>query len=137
MVRRRQDKAWTEFDAWCRARRLCPLPAHPWTVAAYLRWCERRHRVKTIVARLQAIARYHVLACRPPPHRHPVVTRTLRLIEAKARGRLRGAALFRAEDFLDGKQPPARAAEPEPRTPTRRRSLRSSPRLVVRRPAEG
>ena len=126
---RREDGAWRHFEAWCRARRLRPLPAHPWTVAAYARWCERRQGYPAIVQRLGAIARVHLLKRLKPPVRHPTVTRTLRMIERRGRGE--GAALFRDEDF---------AAAAAPRVPASdapvaaAKGMRSTPRLVTRRP---
>jgi len=137
------ERAWKEFAQWCLARGLNPLPAHPWTVAAYARWCEPRCRYRTIVQRIKAIARAHLLACRHPPDRHPTVTRTLRRIEARFRGRSSRAGLFRARDFTErvAGPPPSDAAPPaagtgKPRQKKRRlRQLRSTPRLVPRRPS--
>jgi hypothetical protein len=125
----RRDRLWRDFADWCRGRRLRPLPAHAWTVAAYLRWCERRRRSPSMAMRLRAIARVHVLAGAAPPDRHPLVGRTLRLIEA--RQRTSRAALFHDRDFTNPGD--ARAPEPPP-APARRRALRATPRLVIRRP---
>jgi hypothetical protein len=133
MARRRQDKAWKEFTAWCRERRLGSLPAHPWTVAAYARWCERRTRFKTIVEAMRSIAREHVLRCHPPPDRHPTVTGTLRRMEARIRARTGGAALFRSEDFV-GEPVTSAPVASESRAP-RKRIMRTRPKLVQRRPA--
>ncbi len=135
MARRRQDKAWKEFDAWCRARRLRSLPAHPWTVAAYARWCERRYRFQTIVESIRSIAREHVLRCHPPPDRHPTVSGTLRRIEARSRARMGGAALFRSEDFLGASATPPPAAGGRGGAPAKR-TMRRRPKLVQRRPVD-
>ena len=132
MARRIGDRTWTEFVAWCRARGLRPLPAHPWTLAAYARWCEPRHRYPGIVKRLRAIARAHVLHCRKPRDGDPTVTRTLRRIEARARAKNQGAALFRADDFTKDHVP---AAKTRAATAPARRVLRSAPPLVRRRPS--
>ena len=131
MARRIGDRTWKEFVAWCRARGLRPLPAHPWTLAAYARWCEPRHRYPGIVKRLRAIARAHVLHCRKPRDGDPTVTRTLRRIEARARAKSQGAALFRADDFTKDRAPAAKA----PDATAARRVLRSAPPLVRRRPS--
>ena len=133
MARRRQDKAWKEFALWCRARRLRPLPAHPWTVAAYARWCERRFRFKTILDAIRSIAREHVLKCHPSPDRHPTVTGTLRRMEARTRARAAGAALFRSEDFLGASATPPAVPEDPGRAPSKR-IMRTRPKLVQRRP---
>ncbi len=132
---RRQDGAWRHFEAWCRTRRLRPLPAHPWTVAAYARWCERRQGYPAIVQRLEAIARVHLLKRLKPPVRHPTVTRTLRMIER--RRRREGAALFRDEDFTAATGPPVPPVPPVPPTDASggaAKKMRSTPRLVSRRP---
>jgi hypothetical protein len=133
MTVKHRERAWTDFIGWCRARRLRPLPAHPWTVAAYARWCEGRHRYPVIVDRVRSIARAHVLACAPAPDRHPIVTRTLLLIEMRARSRPQRAALFPK----DGIGQDARATPPQPTrqpAPPARRRLRATPPLVPRRP---
>ena len=133
----RGDRAWRHFVRWCRARGLRPLPAHPWTVAAYARWCEPRNRFPVIVKRLKSITRVHVLDGRRPPERHPTVTRTLRTIEMRTRLGGSRAALFRAEDFARedrGPSPGRNLAQPsdESRKP-RARTMRARPRLVRRR----
>jgi hypothetical protein len=133
MTRRREEKGWRHFADWCAARGLRALPAHPWTVAAYLRWCEPRCRPPVIAARLRAIARAHLLGGHRPPDRSPVVQRTLRALERRgpAPGRLR--ALFRAADFASPVKPlpPSGEAASPPRPG--RRPLRSTPPLVSRR----
>ncbi len=126
------------------------MPAHPWTVAAYARWCEPRQRYRTIVKRIKAIARAHLLHCLRPPDRHPTVTRTLRMIETRARHKGERAGLFRAEDFTGqagahsalpaapgtGLPPPLEPPRPEtgPARTRARRPLRWTPKLVPRRP---
>ncbi len=138
---------WLDFVRWCRARGLRPLPAHPWTVAAYARWCEPRHRYPTIAARIRAIARIHLLKCASCPDRHPTVQRTLTLIEARDRGRANRSDLFDADTAAT--EQPVKAAKRKPAAdmtggepaPRRRRrtggELRATPRLVPRRPRAG
>lgn len=128
-----EGRAWADFSAWCRRRGLRALPAHPWTVAVYARWCEDRHRYSVIVERIDTIARTHLRRCLPAPDRHPMVTRTLNMIERRAHGQ--NSALFRDADFLAPKNKPRR------RSPKRAQSrvkglkgLRTAPRLVPRRP---
>ena len=136
-----RERIWSDFSAWCRARGLRMLPAHPWTVAAYARWCESRHQYPAIVARIKAISRAHLLACATPPDRHPTVTRTLRTIEVRNRTRASRAALFRAdEEAADApsKRTKNPAAQAKPARGRRREAaLRKSPRLVLRRPRNG
>ena len=125
-----QDKAWRDFVKWCAARSLGSLPAHPWTVAAYARTLEARHRHPAIVKRVRVIARAHLLSGLAPPDKHPLVKRTLRMISARRRHLLAG--LFRAEDFLGPAAGDATSGESGKRR--RKRGLRATPRLVPRRP---
>ncbi|MFO1113465.1 MAG: hypothetical protein U1E33_04985 [Rhodospirillales bacterium] len=130
MTPRKREKAWSDFAAWCRHRGLRALPAHPWTVAAYARWCEARHRYPVILERIKAIARVHLLACVTAPDRHPTVTCTLRTLEMRSRTRSGRAALFPVDDIAEG-------ADRVPAEPVRRRRprvLRLTPRLVSRPP---
>ena len=129
-----RERIWSDFSAWCRARGLRMLPAHPWTVAAYARWCESRHQYPAIVARIKAISRAHLLACATPPDRHPTVTRTLRTIEVRNRTRASRAALFRADEEAPTPPPTAKPGSRRLRERRRDRALRVSPRLVSRRP---
>ncbi|MDH5750688.1 MAG: hypothetical protein OEY85_15365 [Rhodospirillales bacterium] len=92
---------WAHFVAWSRARGLRVLPAHPWTVAAYLRWCEPRLNSTQIGNKLKAISRRHFINKLKSPVHHPTVSRTLHLIERRARTRGDRAALFSPEDFLN------------------------------------
>lgn len=136
MTKERDDKAWNGFVTWCRARGLSALPANPWTLAAYARWCERRHRYPTIARNLKAIARIHDSKTRKRPFRHPTVTRTLGLIETRARDRAKakskGAELFPEDDMLGnaGRAPPKRTP---PGKKPRRGGLSVRPKLVSRR----
>lgn len=129
-----REKVWSEFVSWCGTRGLKPLPAHPWTLAAYARWCEPRQKYAQIVARIRAIARAHVLACCTAPDRHPTVARTMRTIELRQRTKTQRAALF-ADDVASPGRSTGKSA-PKAKGSTRRpRGLRQAPRLVSRRPA--
>ncbi len=125
---RPRERAWADFVAWCRARRLQPLPAHPWTVAAYARWCESRNRHASVAQRVRAIARAHLLAGAPTPDRHPVVVRTLLLIEVRARTRGLRAGLFAATE-------PAGEAEPAKTVPSANSAPPARAAACARRPA--
>jgi hypothetical protein len=141
MIAQRREKNWLDFVDWCRARRLKALPAHPWTVAAYARWCDTHYRRPNVCKRIEAIARAHIFYCAASPDRHPTVMSTLRIIERNHQSQANRSALFRSEDFAG----PGAAQPAPPKTKTRngkgsngaRRLLRSSPTLVARRPAEG
>jgi hypothetical protein len=140
MARRAREKAWLDFMNWCRARRLTPLPAHPWTVAAYARWCEGRHRYSILVKHIRVISRAHLLSCCAPPDRHPLVARTLHLIEARERTHGDRASLFPDGDCMPATLIPSfdRGEAELPLTPPRsagRVRIRAmTPRLVSRRP---
>ncbi|MBL8668731.1 MAG: hypothetical protein JNM48_14830 [Rhodospirillales bacterium] len=143
MIARRREKAWRDFAAWCRQHGLRALPAHPWTLAAYTRWCEPRHRYPEIVERVKAIARVHLLACVAVPDRHPLVTGTLRTLEMRSRTRAGRAALFPAHEAMENPAAGGAAEAPAPPGRTgpgragggrRQRSLRSAPPLISRRP---
>jgi hypothetical protein len=148
LIARSLPAPWLDFVAWCRARGLKPLPAHPWTLAAYARWCEPRHRYPTIMARVRAIARIHLLKCATSPDRHPTVVRTLELIEARERLRTSRSDLFHLDERpgerpaeaeaprgrKPGKPATAKAAREKHRHP---HGLRLTPPLVSRRPRPG
>lgn len=123
------DRDWRHFERWCRARRLRALPAHPWAVAAYLRWCEKRTRGQAIADCLQAITRVHILSGTRAPDRDPMVERTLRLVERHVRTRGSQAGLFKADaggEADTGDETGAGEQSPG------RRALRRTPRLVRR-----
>lgn len=134
MGKARFSRQWLDFVAWCQARRLRAMPAHPWTVAAYARWCEPRHRLPTILSRVRAIAEAHAANGATPPDTHPIVTRTLRTIENRRHNR-RAARLVDVDDF-SASPPPAAPEQAEPAN-RRPRTLRNTPRLVRRRPGAG
>ncbi len=50
---------WRDFCGWCDSHGLCPLPAPPETVAAYIAECAGRLKVGSIQRRLNAIAEAH------------------------------------------------------------------------------
>lgn len=132
-----RDKAWDEFVEWCQRRKLKALPAHPWTIAAFLRALEPRVKPRTMATYLKAITAMHVLKSRKRPDRHPMVTRTLRMIEQRAEARKRDAGLFQDDDFADADRPANRKPKPAPKkpspVPSRVRVLGSQPKLVPRR----
>lgn len=140
MRKRVHDKEWREYVRWCRARGLKPLPSHPWTISAYLRWCERSLRSPHIDHSIKAIARAHLLNCLKSPDRHPMVVRTLHMIETRSRSKAARSDLFKPEDFLRRNKGENETASPLPSRPDRKttaerrlRVLRSTPKLVSRR----
>lgn len=92
------------------------MPAHAWTIAAYLRLVDRRAKDGTgaQAARraLDVIAREHLLKTARVPTRHPTVQKTMELIERRAEVRSQHAALFDEADILAA--PVAEPATPSP-----------------------
>lgn len=154
MTKQGDEKAWSDFVAWCRKRGLSPMPANPWTVAAYARWCERQHRYPVIMRTIRAVARVHRAKSRKRPDRHPTVARTLRLIESRARARShvkgKGLRLFPEDDLIGGaggasgdvadakKEAGPSAKKPPNKADAKagsaaRRGLSAAPKLVAKR----
>ncbi len=139
MTLRSHGKAWNEFSRWCEARKLQALPAHAWTVATYIRWCEPRLDYSDIVAITKAIARRHLIKGFPDPDRNPLVKRTLASIERRIANSHQRSALFDddiTKDEIENPEDPETFFEEPPKTrPTKRviRSMRSTPKLVSRR----
>jgi hypothetical protein len=140
MTMRAHGKAWNEFSRWCQARKLKSLPAHAWTVAAYVRWCEPRHDYPAIVTITKAIARRHLINGHPDPERNPMVKRTMAMIERRIANSHQRSALFDEEilkeDIENPDETEALFEEPAKSRSTKRvfKSMSSSPKLVRRRP---
>jgi site-specific recombinase XerD len=59
-TRKAYDADWRHFAAWCRARNIESMPAHPLgTVLAYLTFHARIHKISTLQRRLVAIRECH------------------------------------------------------------------------------
>ncbi len=144
MRKRILDKGWRDFVTWCQRRRVKYLPAHPWTVAAYLRWCETNYRNPDIVTITKAIARGHLLNCSVFDDDHPTVRNTMAMIETRADTQAQRADLFRDMDFVEDraapseipkKHPPAHKKKAISKNKRRTRIMNVTPRLVSRRPS--
>ena len=85
MTGRMDKKAWDDFVFWCQRRYLNPVPANPWTLAAYVRWCESRMTSRVIVKAIREIDRVHESKTRKRIHRDPLVKRTLKMIEVRSK----------------------------------------------------
>jgi len=140
MTMRTHGKSWNEFAKWCQVRGLNSIPTHAWTLAAYIRWCEPRHDYATIVAITKAIARRHLIAGHYDPERHPMVRRTLAMIERSISNRHNRSALFDDDFMNDGlvekqSQKPPSDKDTKNR-PTKRvfKAMRLTPKLVRRKP---
>ena len=132
------DTIWRDFIQWCAKRRLRSLPAHPWTLAAYLRWRDESGNPYELKAVADAVRRAHKKADKRSPHRDPIVERTVALIRNKREAREQGSDLFDADSLLFAETPPPDAVEDDetdhPAEAERGRKLSSTPKLVSRRP---
>ena len=127
-----RTRMWGDFRRWCQARGLIPLPAHPWTIAAYLRWVERRKDAQTAKAVLEVISREHLLKSARVPSRHPTVQKTLALIEQRAQTRAQRSNLF--DDDILSEPAKAKAPKEKPAPKKARRVMTTQPRLTRKRP---
>ena len=129
---------WGDFKRWCAARGMKALPAHPWTIATYLRWVDRRKDARAAREALDAISREHVLKTARAPNRHATVQRTMDMIERRAEVRDQHADLFDEDSVTDASSPPPPEPEEgnaeEGEIARHRRMLNVKPRLVRRRP---
>ena len=131
------DKAWDHFVDWCLKRRLAPLPANAWSIAAYLRHLDSIYTPVEIAKNLKSISRMHALKSRHRPDRDPMVARAMQLIEVRANSQNTAPTLFNDDDFISDAPPPSPKVrqklnvEPEPAPKIKR--LSSNPRLVQRR----
>ncbi|MBT3559380.1 MAG: hypothetical protein HN644_02630 [Rhodospirillales bacterium] len=152
MSRGKHDKLWIEFLDWCRERQLKALPAHAWTVAAYLRWREKQFQGKADFVSadrvIKIISRAHLLTGYKSPHDHPVIAKTIASIARTRTTTPDRSDLFSDKDFAATPKTARTPSEPEPdddeeppeeppqvvsgiRTNF---SLRTQPKLVSRRP---
>jgi hypothetical protein len=139
---------WMDFKRWCTQRKLKARPAHPWTIAAYLRLIDRRLGAKDAQEALDAISREHVLKTMRAPMRHAIVARTMEMIERRGEVRDQHAALFDEQDVLGESSPPQSSPQSAPRSSPQsplgphpkstakpaRRVFSNEPRLKSRRP---
>lgn len=137
MPQQPRDKIWNDFVQWCKKRHLRPMPAHPWTIAAFLRWMDSRDDGDSADRAIKSISRAHLLNGRRSPHRHPMIERTLSSIYRRRESAPDRSNLFEARDFLSAPATPPEPPHPEedeqPTHPARRAPMRSQPRLVSRR----
>ena len=115
MATKKQDnKAWDEFVTWCQERGVSAVPANPWTLAAYARWCEPDRSHADIAKAFRTIFRVHNSKTRKRPDRDPLVVATLSNIEERAKEKKaavkrkakdKSPPLFPDDDILDPAPP--------------------------------
>ena len=69
---------WREFFAWCESHNVCPLPAPPESVAAYIAECAGHLKVGSIQRRINAIAEAHKTVNVDSPTHSGLVRATLK-----------------------------------------------------------
>ena len=69
---------WREFYTWCEGQHICPVPASPEAVAAYIADCAARLKVGSIQRRLNAIAEAHKAMGIDSPTHHAMVVNTIK-----------------------------------------------------------
>jgi hypothetical protein len=143
MPRSAHNKAWASFVDWCRRRGLSAVPANPWTLAAYVRWCEPRQTPRAIAKSIKEISRVHETKTRKRLDRDPLVQRTLGMIETRRSAKREKPRVDLFEEGVVKKPVKARKKpvkrEPQAaKTPSKAKGgLSSTPRLVKRRRLSG
>jgi site-specific recombinase XerD len=69
---------WRAFCAWCEPRALCPLPASPETVAAFIADCAGHLKTGSVQRRLNAIAEAHKATGLESPTHTAIVANTMK-----------------------------------------------------------
>lgn len=105
--KREDNSAWDAFVSWCQERGVSPMPANPWTLAAYARWCEHQLSYSDLAKAFKTIARVHNSKSRKRPDRDPLLVNTLEQIENRAKEKKKPKdnrpPLFPDDDILDPK----------------------------------
>ena len=130
--------AWDEFVAWCIAKNLNPLPAHPWTLAAYIRTLEEHISPPNIRKHLADVSKAHAEKSKKRPERDPLIAKTIEIIEKRAEKTALKAKKLDDEDLSDPTAPktkksktPAKKKAGGPKAKsTNTRSMRAIPKLV-------
>ena len=130
--------AWDEFVAWCIAKNLNPLPAHPWTLAAYIRTLEEHMSPPNIRKHLADVSKAHAEKSKKRPERDPLIGKTIEIIEKRAEKTALKTKKLDDEDLSDPTAPKIKksktsakkkAGGPKAKS-TSTRSMRATPKLV-------
>ena len=147
-IKKQDNEAWDEFVAWCQERGVSAVPANPWTLAAYARWCEPGRSHADIVKAFKTIFRVHNSKTRKRPDRDPLVVNTLAQIEERAKEKKERAKdkhkpLFPDDDILNPTRPPKAKKPAKKKTASKakgaaggkktRPRLSAGPKLVSKR----
>jgi len=147
-TKKQDNTAWDEFVTWCQERGVSAVPANPWTLAAYARWCEPDRSHADIAKAFKTIFRVHNSKTRKRPDRDPLVVSTLAQIEERARKKKEQAKdkrkpLFPDDDILSPTPPRKAKKTAKKAAPSRTRGkasgkktrphLSAGPKLVSKR----
>jgi len=138
-TKKEDNTAWHAFVSWCTERGLAAVPANPWTLSAYARWCEPQLAHKEIVRTFKTIFRVHATKTRRRPDRDPMVINILKQIEDRAKEKKRPkektVPLFPDSDILRPEPPPKKKPAPKAKAGKRKTlpGLSTSPKLVSKR----
>ena len=135
------NQSWEAFVEWSQPRGLNPLPANPWTVAAYARSMEGKYKPDTIRKRIAQLARIHTQKTRKRLYHHPMVQQTLDIIDRRLENDKRNSGLFTDDDFLHShntkisrrKKAGAKIKKTQKTLESAWHGLKRQPRLVSRR----
>ena len=130
--------AWDEFVAWCIAKNLNPLPAHPWTLAAYIRTLEEHMSPPNIRKHLADVSKAHAEKSKKRPERDPLIAKTIEIIEKRAEKTALKAKKLDDEDLSDPTAPKTKKSKTSAKKKTggpkakstSTRSMRATPKLV-------
>ncbi|MAH85540.1 MAG: hypothetical protein CBB68_15050 [Rhodospirillaceae bacterium TMED8] len=134
-----ENKAWLTYVTWCLGRGLEAVPTHPWTLAAYVRWCEPGMTIKMIMKTIKEISQAHETKTRKRLDHNPLVLRTLQIIERRRESK---KIQPRADLFeLSPNAPEKKITPPKKKKiaiaagthPAPRRGMSTAPKLVSRR----
>ena len=136
--KRYQDKAWQTFKDWCLVKGLKAVPAHHWTLAAYALALEGQEKPDEIRKIIVAIAKAHLEKSRARPERHPLIERTLKMIDLRQDSQKQSSRLF--DDNLITETTSRKTAKPKKKKPKtapagnkKQLSMSATPKLVSRR----
>ncbi len=131
------NAAWHDFVSWCRNKNLQAVPANAWTLAAYIRSLEGVESLANIRKRITDIGKAHAEKSKKRPERHPMIEKTLEIIELRAEKSESQSRLFDDDDFTSEPPPKIKKTRPNSDDPAKKsartRVMRSTPKLVSKR----
>ena len=134
------NAAWDQFVDWCLHKSLKPMPAHTWTLAAYTLTLEGQMSLAQIRKCLAKIGKAHVKKSKKRPDRDPLIEKTIKAIERRAKGIVHKAKILDDEDFSDPTTPKVKKNTPRQKKPvgskikkSQNRIMRGEPNLVIKR----